>query len=127
MTRRPTEPRPVPDGMGLLGLARRAGAVVLGTEAVRAAVHADSARLVVFAADAADGQLKKVKGVLRHHPVPVRWVPDRATLGAAVGSGPLAVVAVSGASFAESLARALPERREERRAGQEESGTDAGR
>jgi ribosomal protein L7Ae-like RNA K-turn-binding protein len=113
--------------MGLLGLARRAGAIVPGTEAVRAALRADAVRLVVFAADAAEGQMQKVNGVLKHRPVPVRWAPDRAALGAAVGSGPLTVVAVSGPSFAEPLARALPERRDGWRAGQEESGTDAGR
>jgi hypothetical protein len=68
-----------------------------------------------------------VSGVLKHHPVPVRWAPDRVTLGAAVGSGPLAVVAIRGANFAESLGRALPERREGWRTRKDESGTDAGR
>jgi ribosomal protein L7Ae-like RNA K-turn-binding protein len=99
----------------------------MGTAAVRAAVQQGEARLILFAADAAEGQLGKVRGLLRHHPVPVRWVADRVTLGAAVGSGPLTVVAVRETNFAESLARVLPERREGAGAGQEESGFDAGR
>lgn len=119
--------RPVPDGMGLLGLARRAGAIVAGTDAVRTAVKGNRVHLVVFAADAAPGQVGKVEGVLRHHPLPVRWAPDRVALGAAVGSGPLTVLAVSEPSFAETLGRTLPERREAARSRQEESGSDAGR
>ena len=38
--------------MQLLGLARRAGAVAPGTEAVRQAIRGGHARLVLFAADA---------------------------------------------------------------------------
>jgi len=126
MTKVTSRKRTVPDALGMLGLARRAGAVVSGTELVRGAVKAGRAHLVIFAADAASGQLGKVEGVLRHHPLPVRWAPDRVALGAAVGSGPLSVVAVSEPSFAETLGRALPHRREDATLGQEESGTDAG-
>lgn len=115
------------DPRGLLGLARRAGAVVVGTDAVRSAVRDGRAALVLFAADAAEGQLGKVQGVLRHHPVPVRWMPDRVALGAAVGSGPTTAVAVVASTFGETLARMLPDRREDSRARQEESETDAGR
>jgi ribosomal protein L7Ae-like RNA K-turn-binding protein len=104
--------RPGGDPLAFLGLARRAGAVVPGTDAVRSALRSGALDLVIFAADVAEGQKQKVDGVLRHHPVPVRWAPDRVALGQVVGSGPLAVVGVRGASFAETLARTLPERRE---------------
>jgi uncharacterized protein len=114
------------EGLGLLGLARRAGALIQGTDAVRGAVKAGEAGLVVFASDAADGQLDKVRGVLKHHPVPVRWARSRDVLGGAVGSGPLTVLAVKKGSFAEPLARSLPDRREPAEAGQKESDSNAG-
>ncbi len=116
-----------PDPVGLLGLARRAGAAVSGTDLVRSAVRDGRARLVILAADAAEGQLGKIRGVLRHHPVPVRWMPDRGQLGAAVGSGPTTAVAVVVSTFAETLAQALPDEREDAGAGQEEADRDAGR
>lgn len=75
-----------------------------------------------MASDAAEGQLAKVQGLLQHHPVPVRWAESRATLGLAVGSSPLTVVAVSGPSFAESLERGLPDRRGSARPAQGENG-----
>lgn len=123
----PAKRRPGPDPTGLLGLARRAGAAVPGTGQVRVAVRDGRARLVILAADAAEGQLGKVLGVLRHHPVPVRWMPDRVALGAAVGSGPMTAVAVIAPTFAESLAKILPETRVGADAGQEEADRDAGR
>jgi ribosomal protein L7Ae-like RNA K-turn-binding protein len=96
------------DALGLLGLARRAGAVVPGVDGVRRALKGDEVKVVLVARDAAEGQTAKVKGVLRHREVPVRWVSTRAALGAAVGAPELSVVGVTMESFAESLARGLP-------------------
>jgi len=47
-------------------------------------------------------------GLLRHGAVPYAKVADRVTLGAAVGDGPLSVVAVVNGSFAKQLQRRLP-------------------
>lgn len=77
--------------------------------------------MVLIARDAAEGQVAKVRGVLRHHPVAVRWVPDRETLGRAVGSGPLSAVAVTVRSFAEPLERALSASRDAPGAAEEET------
>lgn len=96
------------DALGLLGLARRAGAVITGVDGVRRAVKAGDAELVLLARDAAEGQLQKVRGVLRHTPVPACWAPDRASLGRAVGAAPVSAVAVTVRTFAEPLAQALP-------------------
>jgi hypothetical protein len=55
--------------MQLLGLARRAGGVATGTEAVRDAVRRGQARLVLLAGDASPVQLDKVeKALSRRHP-----------------------------------------------------------
>lgn len=92
----------------LLGLARRAGAVVIGTDAVRRSIRAGEVELVLIAADAAKGQREKITGLLHHREIPWAIVADRMTLGAAVGSGALTAVAVTRKSFAQQLRRGLP-------------------
>ena len=87
----------------LLGLARRAGLVVFGTEAVRGAIRQGEARLVLMAGDASALQLDKVRRTLVNRPIPQARLGDRAMLGAAVGRGPVSAVAVTGASFADEV------------------------
>lgn len=95
---------------GLLGIARRAGAVVPGVDASRRAIREGSALLAVLAADAAPGQLDKVKGLLEHREIPVRWVATRDLLGRAVGRPGTSVVVITRHSFAEQLLETLPAR-----------------
>jgi len=98
------------DALGFLGLARRAGAVTPGVTPTRQGVRAGEVKLVLFAADASEAQLAKVKGILRHREIPVRWVSSRALLGAAMGEVALSVVGVTTASFADPLLQRLPTR-----------------
>lgn len=91
----------------LLGLAQRAGAVVRGVDAVRRALRAGEARLVIVAGDASTVQLKKVRGLLEHREVPCRTLGDRSFMGAALGGPPLSAVAVTEEGFAERLLRSL--------------------
>ncbi|TVP74243.1 MAG: hypothetical protein EA352_11065 [Gemmatimonadales bacterium] len=96
---------------GLVGLARRAGALEAGVAVARAAIREGRAHLVLLAADAADGQLRKVRSLLEYHPVPTRWVSDRAMLGQAVGTASVSVAVITDRAFAEPLGRRLPEER----------------
>jgi ribosomal protein L7Ae-like RNA K-turn-binding protein len=96
------------DPLALLGLARRAGKVLQGTDAVRRAVRSGEAALVLLAGDASPVQLEKVRRLLRHHEVPHAVVADRNRLGAALGAGPLSAVAVTDPSLADQLRRRLP-------------------
>ena len=95
------------EALGLLGLARRAGAVVKGTEAARRALRSGEAALVLVAEDASRTQLEKVLGLLRHGSVPYRVLGDRVSLGSAVGSGPLSAVAITMPTFAEQIVRRI--------------------
>ena len=89
---------------GLLGLARRAGGVAPGTEAVRQAIRDDKARLVLLAADASSAQIGKVRRTLAGRPdVPHAVVGDRGALGAALGLAPVTAVAVTNAAIAEQM------------------------
>ncbi len=87
----------------LLGLARRAGAVAPGTEAVRRAVREGEAHLVLMAGDASSVQLDKIRTTLHEKPIPQVILGDRNTLGAAVGLATLSAVAVTNRSLADQL------------------------
>ena len=95
------------DALRLVGLARRAGAVVPGTVAARRAVVRGEARLILMAGDASSVQLDKIRNVLKNRPIPRGTLGDRATLGAAVGRGPVSAVAVTAESFAAQLSTKL--------------------
>jgi ribosomal protein L7Ae-like RNA K-turn-binding protein len=88
---------------GLLGLARRAGGLVVGTEAAREAIRAGDARLIVVAQDVSPVQSAKVRRTLAGHPVrQVSW-GTKEDLGAAVGLPPVSVVAVTHPRLAAEL------------------------
>ena len=91
----------------LLGLARRAGAVVPGTDAARRAVREGEARLILMASDASSVQLGKIRRLLENRSIPQAILGDRATLGAAVGAGSVSAVAVTAETFADELQRRL--------------------
>ncbi len=91
----------------LLGLARRAGAVAPGTEAVRRSIRLGEAQLVLMARDASRVQLEKIEKTLRDRSIPQVYLGDRNTLGAAVGMASLSAVAVTNGSLADQLVAEL--------------------
>ena len=93
--------------MQLLGLARRAGALAPGTEAVRHAIRGGQSRLVLFATDASQVQLDKIGRTLHGREIPTARLGNRNALGAAVGLAPLSAVAVTSAPLAEQMVAEL--------------------
>jgi ribosomal protein L7Ae-like RNA K-turn-binding protein len=93
------------DALGLLGLARRAGALETGTSSVRTALRVGRAHLVVVASDAAEGQAGKVIRLARARERPVRRFESRVLLGRILGAPPLTAVAVTDAGLAEEILR----------------------
>jgi ribosomal protein L7Ae-like RNA K-turn-binding protein len=92
-----------------LGLARRAGGVAPGTDAVRRAIREGEAQLILIAGDASGVQVKKIRTTLGNRAIPQVILGDRDTLGAALGLGPLSAVAVTHGALAEKLAGQLEE------------------
>ncbi len=86
-----------------MGLARRAGAVAPGTEAVRRAIRVGEAQLILMAWDASSVQLKKIRTTLHDRAIPQAVLGERDMLGAAVGLAPLSAVAVTSGSLAVRL------------------------
>jgi ribosomal protein L7Ae-like RNA K-turn-binding protein len=95
--------RLMPESLGLLGMARRAGAIASGTGSTRRALKEGRARLVLLAQDASETQRDKVMNLLRHGNTPRATVGTREALGSAVGSAPVSAVAVTDKQFAKEL------------------------
>lgn len=103
--------------LDLLGLARRAGAVVAGFEKVKAALRAGEIGVLVQADDAADDGRQKIQALARAigarangahaagRPVPVLQFCGAAALGAAVGREAAVHVGIAPGRFAEVLTR----------------------
>lgn len=81
--------------LALLGLARRAGRLVIGAEESRRAIREGIARVVVLADDASSGHRGKVEAVARARGVPVVGVGSRDELGKALGKGLVTAVVVT--------------------------------
>jgi ribosomal protein L7Ae-like RNA K-turn-binding protein len=87
----------------VLGLAKRAGRIRVGTDAVFAALAAGDARMVVVASDAGQNVQKKIRDKCAFYDRPLLRLADRSALGGACGRGQAVVVAVNDPGFAAKL------------------------
>ncbi|HUE96985.1 MAG TPA: ribosomal L7Ae/L30e/S12e/Gadd45 family protein [Longimicrobiaceae bacterium] len=100
--------------LDVLGLSARAGALVSGTGAVRAAAREAKVHHVVLAADAAEGQRRKLIPLLDARRIPYSIGFTRAELGAATGRPPVSAVGIDNpklAGRARELLAGLEDRR----------------
>jgi ribosomal protein L7Ae-like RNA K-turn-binding protein len=93
--------------LGLLGLGRRAGTVVVGVAGVRARLQAGRLACVVVAADAGPRTRDKVTRLATARGVPVLVGPLAGRLGAALGSAPVQAVGVADPALARGLVEAF--------------------
>ena len=94
----------IPDKVhGMLGLARRAGKLLIGTENVLRQIRGKHATLVILATDASSNTTKTIENKCGTYDIPVirRYTADE--LNAAVGKDDAKVFAVTDRSFAEAL------------------------
>lgn len=95
--------------LSLLGLAKKAGRLSVGNDAVLEALHTGRAQVVIFACDAADNTVRRFQN--RRGNVPVETLPyTKETLGAAIGYKSCAAAAICDAGFAAAFykARSVP-------------------
>ena len=92
-----------PAWLGLVGLGRRAGSVVVGTAGVRAGLQRGDIALVVVAADCSPRTGEKVGRLAKAKAVPVLSGPDAATLGHVVGAGSVQAIGVTDRQLAAGL------------------------
>ncbi|GBD33423.1 hypothetical protein HRbin33_02414 [bacterium HR33] len=87
----------------LLGLARRAGAVVVGTEAVRRSLRRGELGVVVLAGDCSRRVEEKVGRLARYRGVPTIVGPEAAELGRILGKGPVGSAGVKRGELARGI------------------------
>lgn len=88
---------------GMLGLAMRAGRLVLGESKAADAVRSGKAEMLILAADASANTEKKFLNMTKHYGIQTLRPGDRARLGAAVGKAAAVVIAVTEPGFARQL------------------------
>lgn len=93
--------------LGILGLARRAGAIAMGTNSVLEAVRKGKARLVLLASDASDNTKKQLLDKASFYKIPVQTLPyGMLELGHAVGKDHTVAVAILEEGFVISYTKA---------------------
>ena len=90
---------------GLLGIARRAGHIVIGFDAVCALIRSGRAQLVLLASDCSPKTEKELRFAGRETACsPVKLPADKAALAAALGmQKPVAAVATDDRGFAAAM------------------------
>lgn len=94
--------------LNILGLARRAGKVACGADAVHEAIRRGRACAVILAGDAAPNTAEKARALARDRGVPQFVVGSKSELGRRFGRESLAVLCLLDRSFLAALERALP-------------------
>lgn len=94
--------------LGLLGLAHKGGHLAIGEEPVAALAQPGRARVILLAADAAENTRRRAGHFAALHGTPLLDLPyDKLTLGAAIGRGGCAMLALSDVRMALSLVQAM--------------------
>ena len=90
---------------GLLGIARRSGHILIGFDAVRAALLADKTQLVILASDCSPKTEKELRFAAENKTCPlVKVAEDKDTLSTALGlQKPVAVIATDDRGFATAM------------------------
>jgi ribosomal protein L7Ae-like RNA K-turn-binding protein len=92
---------------GLLGLARRAGRLSIGSRETRSALRRGEVRLLILAEDASPRDRERLARVAAQAGVPAHVAGTRAALGAAIGRDEIAALGVRDPHMAGALAARL--------------------
>ena len=92
---------------GMLGLARRAGKIIFGSDAAEKAVRAGKAVLVIMAEDASDRTKKLMTNKCKSFSVPLYVFSNATELGNKIGKSDISVLAVGDKNFASAIENLL--------------------
>ena len=93
----------------MLGLAKRAGFIVSGSDMVLAAIRRRRAHLVIVSQDAADNTKKCFRDKCAYYQVPYYEFGDKWTLGKSIAKQMRVSLALTDAGFAQALVKKLDE------------------
>lgn len=89
--------------LGMIGLAKRAGALSTGTFGCEEAIKAKQSKLIIIAEDASDKSKKMFIDSCMYYKVPFIIFSDKLNLGKFTGGGEKIVISVNDANFAKAL------------------------
>jgi ribosomal protein L7Ae-like RNA K-turn-binding protein len=92
---------------GLLGLARKAGSILIGSRETRDGLRRGAVRLVLVARDGSLRDRQRLERVARESGTPLRIAGTREELGQGVGRGPTAVVGLTNPNLADAVRERL--------------------
>ena len=93
---------------GIIGLAKRAGALAVGTNRVLDAIRGHKAQLVLVACDVSDNTAKLLRDKTSFQNVPIEFLPiDMRELGRLIGKEHAAAVALTQEGFVRSYRKAV--------------------
>jgi ribosomal protein L7Ae-like RNA K-turn-binding protein len=92
---------------GLLGLARRARNLTVGSRETRTGMHRGDVLLVVVATDGSPRDRERIGRVAEEQEVPLVTAGTREELGAAIGQGAVTVLGVRDRNLAAGIAERL--------------------
>ncbi|MDD2533386.1 MAG: L7Ae/L30e/S12e/Gadd45 family ribosomal protein [Eubacteriales bacterium] len=99
-----TTPATTPDSIWrLIGLARRAGKMVFGSEAVERSARSGKIQLLILSGDAGPNTTGRLEQVSRVTQIPILVVSDRDSLGRWTGKSQRVVAGLTDQGFADRL------------------------
>ncbi len=92
---------------GYIGLAKKAGLLSAGTDSVINSVRAKKSKIVIVAADASEGTMKKVTDKCAYYGVECIVFGTCESVGNAIGKGLTACVSVTDGNLASALKKCI--------------------
>ena len=89
--------------IGMLGLARRAGALIYGSDSTAQKIRFGKVYLAIVANDASDRTKKLIRNKSTSFNVPMYEYSTAAELGAKLGKSDISVISVSDRNFAKAI------------------------
>lgn len=90
-----------------LGLAKKAGRLLTGTDTCRQAVKSGKLKLIIIAEDTAPGSLKKMRNAAVSHEIPWRVFGSSDELSRATGNSGRYVFGITDAGFADVIIKEI--------------------
>ena len=97
------------NGLGLLGLCKKAGRMVSGDYARRDALSKGKTYVILLASDASEHIKRSYKGLCRDYGIPCLEYVTKSEVGRACGRETAAVISINDEGFAKQFIRLLTE------------------
>jgi len=98
------------NSLRFLGIAKKAGALEIGEECVRAAILSGKAKIILTAEDLSENSKKKIEHIAEEKAVPIVELKEKKIeLGEAFGRGTPGIIAVTDLNFASGYMLKLNE------------------